>query len=133
MQLYSPTSERIERESFVRLLRHAGGKLNEQKAQALFFALDTANVGHISFGILLFICSNVFTVLNCISFSLLNRLVCAVHGKAVGLQVSLSQIGAYTTAKEQRCEGGKGGRDKQLNERITMHFGGCINELIGWF
>lgn len=54
MQLYSPTSERIERESFLRLLRHAGGKLNEQKAQAIFFALDTANIGHISFGILSF-------------------------------------------------------------------------------
>lgn len=53
----------------MRLLRHAGGKLNEQKAQALFFALDTANVGHISFGIHLIICSYVFTVLNCI-FSL---------------------------------------------------------------
>lgn len=72
----------------------------------------------------------VYTVLNCILFFLPDRLVCTVHGKAVGLQVSLSQIGAYTTAKEQR---GEGGRDKQLNERITMHFGGCINELIGWF
>ncbi|KAH8397821.1 hypothetical protein KR222_003345, partial [Zaprionus bogoriensis] len=48
-KLYSASSEKIERENFVRLLRHAGGKLNEQKAQALFYALDTANVGHISF------------------------------------------------------------------------------------
>ncbi|XP_034490391.1 lysophosphatidylcholine acyltransferase [Drosophila innubila] len=49
IKLYSPSSQQIERQNFVRLLRHAGGKLNEQKAQALFFALDVDNVGHISF------------------------------------------------------------------------------------
>jgi len=31
-------------------MRHAGGKLNEQKAQALFYALDTQNLGYVSFG-----------------------------------------------------------------------------------
>lgn len=34
----------------MRLMRHAGGKLNEQKAQALFYALDTDNLGYVSFG-----------------------------------------------------------------------------------
>ncbi|KAH8420255.1 hypothetical protein KR009_008366 [Drosophila setifemur] len=49
VNLYSESSERIDRESFVRLMRHAGGKLNEQKAQALFYALDTNNLGYVSF------------------------------------------------------------------------------------
>ncbi|BFG01858.1 lysophosphatidylcholine acyltransferase [Drosophila madeirensis] len=49
VNLYSESSEKISRESFVRLMRHAGGKLNEQKAQALYFALDTANIGYVSF------------------------------------------------------------------------------------
>ncbi|XP_034665750.1 lysophosphatidylcholine acyltransferase [Drosophila subobscura] len=49
VNLYSESSEKISRESFVRLMRHAGGKLNEQKAQALYFALDTANLGYVSF------------------------------------------------------------------------------------
>ncbi|EDW65238.2 lysophosphatidylcholine acyltransferase [Drosophila virilis] len=49
IKLYSESSQQIDRESFTRLLRHGGDKLNEKKAQALFFALDTANVGHVSF------------------------------------------------------------------------------------
>ncbi|KAI8034239.1 hypothetical protein M5D96_012998 [Drosophila gunungcola] len=49
IHLYSESSQRIDRESFVRLMRHAGGKLNEQKAQALFYALDTDNLGYVSF------------------------------------------------------------------------------------
>ncbi|KAM8721481.1 hypothetical protein ACLKA7_007370 [Drosophila subpalustris] len=49
IKLYSPSSQQIERKSFVRLLRHAGGKLNEQKAQTLFYALDIQNLGHVSF------------------------------------------------------------------------------------
>ncbi|SPP77937.1 lysophosphatidylcholine acyltransferase [Drosophila guanche] len=53
VNLYSESSEKISRESFVRLMRHAGGKLNEQKAQALYFALDTANIGYVSFDSLL--------------------------------------------------------------------------------
>ncbi|ALC48801.1 CG32699, partial [Drosophila busckii] len=47
--VYSESDKKITRESFIKLLRHAGSKLNEQKAQALFFALDTANVGYVSF------------------------------------------------------------------------------------
>ncbi|XP_022208770.2 lysophosphatidylcholine acyltransferase isoform X2 [Drosophila obscura] len=49
IKLYSESSEKISRESFVRLMRHAGGKLNEQKAQALYYAVDTANIGYVSF------------------------------------------------------------------------------------
>ncbi|XP_039498359.1 lysophosphatidylcholine acyltransferase [Drosophila santomea] len=49
IHIYSESSQQIDRESFVRLMRHAGGKLNEQKAQALFYALDTDNLGYISF------------------------------------------------------------------------------------
>lgn len=50
IKLYSPSSQQIERENFIRLLRHAGGKLNDRmKAQTLFYALDVANVGHVSF------------------------------------------------------------------------------------
>ncbi|XP_017012964.1 lysophosphatidylcholine acyltransferase [Drosophila takahashii] len=49
IHLYSESSQQIDRESFVRLMRHAGGKLNEQKAQALFYALDTDNLGYVSF------------------------------------------------------------------------------------
>ncbi|XP_026846430.1 lysophosphatidylcholine acyltransferase [Drosophila persimilis] len=49
INLYSESSEKISRDSFVRLMRHAGGKLNEQKAQVLYYALDTANIGYVSF------------------------------------------------------------------------------------
>ncbi|EDV99539.1 lysophosphatidylcholine acyltransferase [Drosophila grimshawi] len=49
IKLYSKSTQQIDRDSFTRLLRHAGSKLNEQKAQTLFYALDTAHVGHVSF------------------------------------------------------------------------------------
>ncbi|KAH8287633.1 hypothetical protein KR054_010895 [Drosophila jambulina] len=49
INLYSESSQRIDRDSFVRLMKHAGGKLNEQKAQALFYALDKDNLGYVSF------------------------------------------------------------------------------------
>ncbi|XP_068141291.1 lysophosphatidylcholine acyltransferase [Drosophila tropicalis] len=49
VNIYSESSQRIDRDSFARLLRHAGGKLNEQNAQLLFFKLDTANLGYVSF------------------------------------------------------------------------------------
>ncbi|XP_030381302.1 lysophosphatidylcholine acyltransferase [Scaptodrosophila lebanonensis] len=47
--IYCESEECIDRASFVKLMRHAGGKLTEQKAQSLFYAIDTSNLGYISF------------------------------------------------------------------------------------
>lgn len=49
IKLYSESSEQISRENFTRLMRHGGSKMNEKKTQALFYALDTANLGYVSF------------------------------------------------------------------------------------
>ncbi|KAH8274176.1 hypothetical protein KR018_001176, partial [Drosophila ironensis] len=49
VNIYSESSQQIDRESFVRLVRHAGGKLNEQKAQELFYSMDPDNLGYVSF------------------------------------------------------------------------------------